>query len=166
MILPFRRRQTGASFVHPTEPAPRTAILAPGFEESKAVRVFPTGWNEDAARYAPSSIAGPVEELRKVAEHGYELRHAVIVLTYDDEKGLTSEDRDFFWEKFGVPVYEQQLGPNNELLAMECDAHNGLHVAGDFPKMRRAKNSCACGNPAPRLPRRPRLEMLTDLLPE
>jgi hypothetical protein len=165
MILPFRRRQTGAQFVHPTQPAPRTAILAPGFEESKAVRVFPSGWNEEAARFAPVSIAGSVEELRKVADRGYELRHAVIVLTYDDENGLSSQDRDFFWEKFGVPVYEQQLGPNNELLAMECDAHNGLHLTGDFPKMRGERNSCACGNPAPRLPRRPKMEMLTDLLP-
>jgi hypothetical protein len=31
-----------------------------------------------------------------------------------------------------VPVSEQLLGAGNELIAMECDTHEGLHLAGDF----------------------------------
>jgi hypothetical protein len=164
MILPFRRREDGAQFVHPMNPVPRTAILAPGFVGTKLVRVFPSGWNDQAARFEPTSIAGAVKELRKVARLNIELRHAVIVFTYDDESGLISADRDFLWEAFGVPVFEQQLGPANELLAMECDAHAGMHLRGEFGLPRRDKNSCACGNPAPRLTRRPRIEELEDLL--
>ena len=164
MILPFRRRETGAQFVHPVQPAPRTAVLAPGFRDSRLVRVFASGWTADAARFSPASIAGPVEELRKAAHAGFELRHSVVVLTSNDDATLSDEDREFLWVAFGVPVFEQQLGPDNELLASECDAHAGLHLAGEFPTMRRDKNTCACGNPAPRLSRRARIEELTDLL--
>jgi len=164
MILPFRRRETGTKFVHPVQPAPRTAVLAPGFQGSRLVRVFASGWTADAARFAPSSIAGPLEELRKVAELGFELRHSVVVLTSNDDATLSDADREFLWSAFGVPVFEQQLGPDNELLAAECDAHSGMHLVGDFPTLRRDKNTCACGNPAPRLPRRARINELTDLL--
>jgi len=164
MILPFLHRNDGARFVHPMNPVPRTAVLAPGFSDSKLVRVFPEGWNEEAARFEPTSIAGPVKELRKAAHVGLELRHAVIVFTYDDQNGLCAGDREFLWNAFGVPVFEQQLGPANELLAMECDAHTGLHLVGEFGHLRRDKNSCACGSPAPRLTRRPRIEDLADLL--
>lgn len=164
MILPFIRRKEGARFVHPMNPIPRTAILAPGFADSKLARVFPAGWSEEAARFEPTSIAGPVKELRKVARLGIELRHAVVVFTYDDDNRLTNGDREFFWKSFGVPVFEQQLGPSNELLAVECDAHEGLHLVGEFSHLRRDKNSCACGSPAPRLSRRPRIEELADLL--
>lgn len=165
MILPFRRRQNGARFVHPVQPVPRTAILRPGFAESKLVRVFSSGWTEDAARFGPASVAGSVDDLRQVARDGFVLQHSVVVLTTDDKPELSSDDREYLWQTFGVPIFEQQLGPNNELIASECDAHNGLHMAGDFPSLRRDKNSCACGNPAPRLPRRKtRFQELEDLL--
>lgn len=146
------------------DPTPRTAILAPGFQETKLVRVFPTGWNEEAARFNPTSIAGPTEQLRRAAERRLQLQHAVIAFTYDGQAGLSDDDRDLFWDSFGVPVFEQHLGPGNELLAMECDAHAGLHVMGDFGHMRLDRNSCACGNPAPRFPRRPRIDELADML--
>ena len=164
MLLHFRRRETGATFVHPMDPMPRTAVLAPGFQETKLVRVFPSGWCEEAARFAPTSIAGPPERLRPLVELGLELKHAVIVFSYDGHAGLLDEDRDLFWDAFGVPVFEQHLGPDNEILAMECDAHAGVHLVGNFEKLRADKNSCACGNPAPRLPRRARVEELTELL--
>ena len=164
MLLNFRRRASGARFVHPMDPMPRTAILAPGFEETKLVRVFPSGWNDEAARFAPTSIAGPREQLRRLTNKGLRLKHAVIVFIYDGDAGLSDDDRDLFWDAFGVPVFEQHLGPSNELLAMECDAHMGVHLIGNFEKLRGDRNSCACGNPAPRLPRRARVEELTELL--
>ena len=146
------------------DPIPRTAILAPGFQETKLIRVFAGGWNDDAARFEPASVAGPIGELRRVARLRINLTHAVIVFTYDGVATLSDDDRDLFWQAFGVPVFEQQLGSQNEVLAMECDAHAGLHLMGDFGNLRCGKNSCACGNPAPRLPRRPRIEELAELL--
>jgi hypothetical protein len=164
MTLKIRRRVSGATFIHPMDPTPRTAILAPGFQETKLVRVFPAGWNEEAARFNPSSIAGPAERLRPLSKLGLKLRHAVIAFTYDGQAGFSDDDRDLFWDSFGVPVFEQHLGPGNELLAMECEAHAGLHVMGDFGNLRLDRNSCVCGNPAPRLPRRARIEELAEML--
>ena len=146
------------------DPVPRTAILTPGFQESKLVRVFPQGWTAEAARFEPASVAGPVEVLRALARIRPALTHAVIAFTYDGRPDLNDDDRELFWEAFGVPVFEQRLDARNRLLAMECHAHEGLHLAGEFRHLRAGKNCCACGNPAPRLPRRPRIEELAELL--
>lgn len=164
MTVKIRRRASGAIFIHPMDPTPRTAILAPGFRETKLVRVFPSGWNEEAARFHPTSIAGPTEQLRRISSQKLQFRHAVIVFTYDGQPGLSDDDRDLFWDSFGVPVFEQHLGSGNELLAMECEAHAGLHVMGDFGHLRLDRNSCACGNPAPRLPGPSRISELAEML--
>jgi len=169
IVLRARRSSSVESrFVHPMSPTPRTAILAPGFQQTKLVRVFAAGWCEEAARFQPTSIAGTVEQLRGLTRiSGISLSHAVVVFTSQGEAGLSSSDRDLFWKSFGVPVFEQRLGPRNELIAMECEAHAGLHMVGDFSHLRRDKNTCACGNPAPRLPgpaRRPRPAQPVDLV--
>ncbi len=164
MLLRIRLKECGARFIHPMDPPPRTAILAPGFQQSKLVRVFPTGWTVDAVRFEPASVAGPMEQIRRLLRIQPQLTHSIIVFTYEGEAPLCDEDRDALWSVFGVPVFEQQLGPANQLLAMECDAHAGMHLAGNFRHLQLDKNACACGNPAPRLPRRPRVEELADLL--
>jgi hypothetical protein len=146
------------------DPMPRTAILAPGFQETKLVRVFPNGWIENAARFRPSSIAGPPEQLRRLTRARLQMRHAVIVFTYEDQPGLSQADRELFWDAFGVPVFEQYLGPNNELQAMECEAHSGLHVVSGCGGLGVEQEKCACGNPAPRLSRGSRIEELVELL--
>ena len=166
MLLNLRRRASGALFIHPMNPTPRTAILAPGFRETKLVRVFPQGWNADAAKFEPSSIAGPAEQLRKLTKLDLGLRHAVIVFTYSGEAALSDDDRDSFWDAFGVPVFEQYLGRGNELLAVECDAHTGLHLVGDFHTTNRDRKGCACGSPNPRLPKRSKIAELSELLME
>ena len=151
IIVRFRRR--GAAFVHPLDPAARTAILARGFEESDTVRVFPRGWTDAAARFRPTSIAGAVEALLAMARYEVELQHAVIAFT-DLHARLRDPDREFLWQMFGVPVFEQCLGPGNQLVAAECEAHQGMHVCGLVPsewdgEVEREK--CGCGSTAPRL---------------
>jgi hypothetical protein len=160
----IRRHNAGARFVHPMDSAPRTAVLAPGFQQSKTVRVFPQGWNQDAARFHPTSIAAPLEELRRLARTGLRLEHAVIAFTYEDQSGLTHGDRELFWSAFGVPVFEQFLGPHNELLATECDAHTGLHARGDCNGLDMDSEACQCGDPTPRLSRGARIEELVGML--
>jgi len=158
------RLQTGARFVHPLEPAPRTAVLAGGFEETKLVRVFPHGWNADAARFAPTSLAGPLEQLRRAAYLGADLAHSVVAFTYQGGDGLTPADRESLWNAFGVPVFEEYLGRDNQLLAVECDAHCGPHVIADCGSLELDHDPCACGNEAPRLTRGARIEELLALL--
>ena len=154
IVVRTRRPSGGARFVHPVNPASRTAILASGFQSTKLTRVFDSGWNPDIARFAPTSIAGTVGQLRHITNvRALQLQHAVIVFTYEGQAALSDADRDFFWKAFGVPVFEQRLAANNELVAMECEAHSGLHMAGEFGHLRPDKNTCACGNPAPRIAR-------------
>jgi hypothetical protein len=164
MIVRIRRPHTGARFVHPMHPEPRTAILTGGFQETKDVRVFPRGWSESAERFRPSSIAGPPEQLRKLARKAVSVENCLIVFTYEGHAGLSHSDREVFWKAFGVPVFEQYLGPGNELLAMECDAHSGLHVVTGCEELHLERDVCACGSHAPRLSRAARIEELAGLL--
>ena len=152
MTLRIRRRLSGATFIHPMDLTQRTAILTPGFQETKLVRVFADGWNEEAARFNPSSIAATTEQLRGLCKLRLTLSHPLIAFTYAGDRALTDDDRDLFWDSFGLPTYEQHLGPDNELLAMECEVHAGLHVTGNFDHLPLISNYCPCGNPAPRQP--------------
>jgi len=166
MIVRIRlqRPDNGALFVHPMDPAPRTAILAPGFQANKTTRIFPRGWDEQSARFQPQSIAAPLEELRRLASQGLRLEHAVIAFTYEGEEGLSSADRELFWRAFGVPVFEQYLDANNHVLAVECDAHSGLHVLGGCQDLHLEREPCACGNRSPRISRGARVDELVELL--
>jgi hypothetical protein len=164
MIVRIRRPLTGAPFIHPMDPAPRTAILARGFQETSTVRVFPYGWNDRAERFRPTSVAGAPEQLRKLTLKNIRLDHAVIAFTYEGQSGISHEDRELFWNAFGVPVFEQILGLRNELLAMECDAHCGLHVVNGCADLHLERGVCACGSSAPRLSRTARIEELAEML--
>lgn len=151
IIVRFKRR--GVVFVHPLETAARTAILMRGFEENKQVRVFPRGWTHAAARFRPTSLAGPLPALREMARYEVELEQAVIVFT-DLQNRLKDSDRDFLWQAFGVPVYEQCRGQGNELLAAECEVHEGLHVCAGIPcnwEGELDREQCGCGRTTPRL---------------
>jgi hypothetical protein len=164
MLIKIRRPSKGAHFIHPLDPAPRTAVLAPGFQQTKLARVFPQGWNEQAARFSPASVAGPREQLLRVAHSGWRVEHSIVVFTYPGGLELSASERESFWKAFEVPVFEQYLGPNHELLATECDAHAGLHVVNGYEDLDLEHDVCACGNRAPRLTRGSRIDELTALL--
>jgi hypothetical protein len=164
MIVRIRRPFKGAPFIHPIDPAPRTAVLAAGFQETKIVRVFPLGWSGRAARFARASVAGPLEQVLRVARAGWRVEHSIVVFTYPGEPGLSARERDSFWKAFEVPVFEQYLGPDSELLASECDAHAGLHVVNGYEDLDLEHDVCACGNRAPRLTRGSRIDELSALL--
>ena len=162
--LRFRTPQRPARFLHPVDPAPRTAILAPGFEQTNLIRVFAAGWNERAARFRPASIAAGIDLLRELARTGLVLDHSVVAFTRESEPGLATEDRDLFWRAFGVPVYEQVLGANNRLLASECEAHAGLHIVTRCAGFKIETEPCPCGNAALRVVRSPRIHELAEML--
>lgn len=56
-----------------------------------------------------------------------QLCEAVIVMEGIEEGTLHAGERDLLWRALGVPVFEQWLGLDGELLAWECAAHCGLH---------------------------------------
>lgn len=150
MKLFFKKKVGGTSFVHPLAPAPKTIVLAPGFESTRAIRVFPQGWNDEAARLGPCSVAASIKDLLSLAQRGVTLQHAAIVLTRGPHSALSEVDRDRLWDAFGVPVFEQCLGLDNDLLAIECEAHDGLHLMGTTSRIGAETSVCGCGSSVPR----------------
>lgn len=115
----------------------RTAILEPGFEESPSRRVLAGREETGLADFRPESLAGPAPHLLALAGAALAgrvalptLRYAVVAFTGLKHGCLREEDRDLLWDAFGLPVFEQFRGFGRELLAWECEAHDGLHVAG------------------------------------
>ena len=67
----------------------------------------------------------------RVWQHAWVPEFAVVVLTGPRFGALTDHDRDLIWRRWGVPVYEYLTDSTGELIARECDAHEGLHVCGN-----------------------------------
>ena len=152
----FRRRR--AALRYPIGDAPRTAVLGPWFRETRKpgpVAVFPSGWCAEAAEFAPVAIAATREQLLKLAASDPPaLAHALIVIHQPGEVFLTGEERERLWRAFRVPAFEQIIGPRGELLAAECEAHDGLHVEVsrlNWDQYRVETTPCACGRKTPRL---------------
>ncbi len=151
MFRSFMLRASGAAFVNPLEPAPRTAILVPGFKSKRNTRVFPDGWNRAAAEFEPAAVAGTFDQLLALADHDVRLTHAVICLAWDVDDLLSEQQRDALWSALGVPIFEQFLGPGNVILAHECAAHAGLHTTLEYSGRSLDTGICACGSTAPLL---------------
>lgn len=180
-------RSTLQAFRSPLEHTPRTAVLMPGFEQTSKVRTVVHNLTQSLKRFGASALAAPVSVLREMAagiEHGrqeaHALKHFVVSFTGSDHGELSGEDREQFWRVFQVPVFEQRVGFDGRVVAYECEAHDGLHIAPEgaafeetaeaellmtsltdlrYPTLRvgtRMARSiehecCSCGSAAPRL---------------
>jgi hypothetical protein len=156
--LRLRRKSV---FRYPMDPAPRTAVLAACFRQPRLrpnypVRVFPAGWSEEVSAFAPAAIAAPREQLLGLAaiDRPPVVTHAVIALENPGDPMLSAYERQRLWAAFRVPVFEQIIGRDGELLAAECEAHDGLHIetAGlPWEGYRLEVAPCGCGRKTPRL---------------
>jgi hypothetical protein len=84
----------------------------------------------------PNVVAGSLNELQLLADevvlHSLDVScidHALVVLTRYGSKPLTDMMRVMLWQRFGVPIFELYLGLDESLLAWECEAHEGWHMA-------------------------------------
>jgi hypothetical protein len=121
-----------AEFRYPLQSAPRCLVLTSGFRAGAQVTVV-ANWSELELRSIASTkaIAAPVGVWRQLAQRPCELLYPITAFTGPCHGVLSETDRDLLWEAFGVPVYEQFLGIGNELLAQDCDVHEGLHIRDD-----------------------------------
>jgi len=168
---------------YPLGDAPRTAVVARKVEESRRVRRFSGLRAEGLAAFNPLVLGAPLDTLRAASSDTLShppLRNALIVFTGVLEGPLTPEDSDDLWRRYQVPVFEQFLGLEGELLAWECEIHHGLHVREkaahfesceqerlvvsflDNPRLpvlrletglagRLIAEPCPCGDPSPRI---------------
>ena len=103
---------------------------------------FPHLAADDAATAPPRSqaLAGTFADLAHAAERGTQVRRAVFVLTTAD-RPLTDGQRDQLWRWYQAPVYAL-LEREGRLVAWECEAQDGMHVAGATHG-----TDCGCGRP-------------------
>jgi hypothetical protein len=143
-----------ASLKYPAPPAPATAVLLPWFRPARRVRVFPEGWGAATRAFRPAAIAGEWRQLEALlSERIPSLTHAVIVLARQPSELLSESQRERLWRAFQVPLFEQIVTEKGSVLAMECEAHDGLHV--ESPALLGAQwvelSPCGCGRKTPRL---------------
>jgi hypothetical protein len=85
------------------------------------------------------------------------LCEAVIVIQGLEEGILFPGERDMLWRTLGVPVFEQWVGLDGELLAWECGLHQGLHFQQDRAELEQIRGELVLTSwyglcsPAPRL---------------
>lgn len=86
--------------------------------------------------YGPQILLGSSEDLLNLTERVEQrslnlskLDRAAYVLTDCRDVPLRDCQRMAFWQAFGVPVYELLLGGDGVLLAAECEAYEGCHIA-------------------------------------
>lgn len=138
------------AFLYPIPPAPRTAVLVPWFRPGGSLQVFP-GWTQEAQKFAPEAIAATLAQCEDLARTGVpSLRHALVVLGRPGGPYLTENHREHFWSAFRVPVFEQIIAENGQVLAAECEAHDGLHVLATWMPENIDASACACGRKTPR----------------
>jgi len=97
------------------------------------------------ARGRPAALAGTFGELARAGARGVGPRRAVYVLTRGNES-LSDGERDELWRLFQVPIYALVVKPGGGVVAWECEAQNGLHVAEGGNE-----RACACGRPGAKL---------------
>lgn len=124
-----------ARFRYPLDPQPRMATF-----------VEPGLWRPGDAETAV--IAARL--LHRVWSGVWAPTLPLIVLTGPRYGVLSGEDRDMIWDRWGVPVYEFLTDPTGDVIACECDAHQGLHVHSGNADA--AVRECGCGVTGPMLP--------------
>ena len=108
----------------------RIAVVSPWFHVGGGARLLIKPEAGELQRYAPEVIAAPVDTLDALASAGWtqdESLFAIVALTGVGTPLLSANARLRLWRAFGVPVYVQLRGFQGELLARECEAHDGLH---------------------------------------
>ena len=127
---PLAADEALCEFEHPQTPPPKTLLLEGGFRQASGLLISASGWSAELTEFGPGSLAAAAHRLMPLAmsRSRPKLTHSIVAFVGPEFGALTPEDRDLLWTCFGVPVYEQLRGLGRELLAAECDAHEGLHI--------------------------------------
>jgi hypothetical protein len=149
---------------HPRfDPALRITVLTPELSLRQIQRRIRTARVIAAATPVLRALAEAVESGRVKLPP---IEAAVVAFTGICHGELTVLERDLFWRVFQVPVFEQLLARDGRVMAMECDAHDGLHVLDPAAPLDGYSaildaTPCGCGNRQPRLTALTRLAELT-----
>lgn len=128
--------QPAAQLFWPIPEPSKAAVLMPGFRQTRRLRFIRAEETGRLRRFAPHALAGPVSELRRLVEPPLhiprwtpKLSHSVQVLLVFPQAELSQETRELLWRTFEVPLFAQIVTANGHLLAWECEARSGFHIA-------------------------------------
>jgi hypothetical protein len=117
--------------------------------------VFREGWTEEVRKFSPEAIAATLVQLEQLVRMTIpSLCHSVTVLYGWGDPWLDEAGRERLWDAFRVPIFEQLIGDRGELLAADCEAHEGLHIESALLRAGRDyidPSPCGCGRTTPRL---------------
>ena len=158
---------------YPLFPPPRMAVLGCEVQPLPGIYSLLEWTADDVARIRPLALAAafPVyEELAGWMRRGElalpDLQYPLLVFSRPEAGVLSQSQHDALWAWFGLPCFEQIRGHDGSLLAQECEARDGFHLAqhirasslGGHPLDAR----CACGQVSPRVWLRPSLALAAN----
>lgn len=146
---------------YPLAPMPCVAVLGWRFRPARNM-VCLDRWNvRQLEAAAPESLAASPADLNLVAalrREGVlrlpELAYPLVALLDAEDDPLTEEQLGQLWQHFGLPIRQQFRDRGGRLLAYDCEAASGFHVAQPgfrLAGMWDAGEECGCGDPTPRL---------------
>ena len=98
------------------------------------------------------SVALPAAMLPIALEWKWTPEYPVVVFTGPFWGVLTESVRNAVWDHWGAPIFEYRLDASWNVVAEECDAHEGLHVRAGMPVPADAiYTRCGCGRTTPRI---------------
>jgi len=120
----------GEYLFYPPGEGLRIAVTGRQTRWQRHVRQFESLEDPSLWQWEPQVVAAPLDALRHFAETApaRPLRNGLIAFSDIVQGPLAPDLADRLWAKFQVPVFEQLLGFDGEMLAWECEMHNGLHV--------------------------------------
>ncbi len=128
------------SLEYPLSPTPRVAVLGATFRPETGIYSLPDWTPHSLMQLRPMALAGGWRDLRRAARLLLRgdlalpaLLYPTIVLTPAADSPLTEHEHLQLWDTFGVPAWEQIRDPSGRLLAFECEARTGFHLAPEVP---------------------------------
>lgn len=166
----------------PASPSVRAALLGNG-TWAEDLPSFPEGRWRELLAFGPQALVGATPVMLRAAAMMFRgelplttLDCAVFVITQVGAPVLAEADREILWRAFLLPVFELCVDNKGKLIAAECEAHDGWHLAdpkleflSEGPELfirkrgspgtemrtgmraERSPTICCCGNNAPLL---------------
>ncbi len=133
------RRPALQRFVFPlSAPAPaelRIAAINAEFRSAANLRHFSLADGAELRSWKPEALVLPLSTALILAERrlggGFDLPSlstAIVALTSFDDMPVDAHHRDRLWRAFAVPAFEQLRGWDGNVIARECEVHDGLHI--------------------------------------
>lgn len=155
------RSETLPLLEYPLTPAPRVIVLGRRMRRSQGIVSMPKWRFRPRKLSSAEALAATREDLMEVAELMHQgqltlkrLNFPLIVFSSPQAGCLTAADHHWLWDTFRVPVFEQMRDTENKLIAFECEARHGFHLATsnvEIPGAQPLTGICACGAEGPRV---------------